>query len=379
VNRLLFSASISALLFLFMLTAYQETTNVSLDSAPHNTAPATDLVLQVTQVIEQKIPRYYSATGYTHTSQSIELSTSQSAIIREIHANEGDVVKAGALLVVLDETELMASIKQAKSAIKTASIRLKDRRFDFKNAKKLSESKVVPIDNLRKAKVKLDIAKSQLVQVQSELKRHEARQPYHRITSPIDARVIKRWVNQGDLASVGKPLLQLEAIEGLEFETAIPTQWLDKIHLGDRYPITLHYRDVVVDGNVSHIVHSTNRITQTSQIKLILDAKAVSGDKLISGLSGQIDFEISQNNHLLVPESSLITKAGVLGLFRLDNDSLAQFTPVKIERLLPMRAEKIKQQQRVVLSGISLNETIVLSPPKTLRDGMKITVKEEDQ
>tara|TARA_R110001599_G_C12273572_1_gene661768 strand:+ start:916 stop:2049 length:1134 start_codon:yes stop_codon:yes gene_type:complete len=364
-----------AVLVFTILSACKSDDNAVQGSLDQNIKNSEVISLHTIAAIEQKIPRYYSATGYTHISRSIEISTSQSATIRELHVNEGDVVKAGTLLLALDESELKTSIKHAKSAIQTAVIRLKDSRYDFNTAKRLSESKVVPVEAFRKAKVQLEIAQSQLAQAQSELKRHEARQPYHRITSPIDARVIKRWVNQGDLAVIGKPLLQLEAIQGLEFETAIPTQWLNKISLGDTYAIVLHYRDIEVTGKVSHIVHSTNRVTQTSQIKLVIDTQTSLEHKLTAGLSGQISFEIAQDNHLLIPESALVTKAGVLGVYRTDQESIARFTPVKIERSW---LTKTSEPQRVVLSGLLLGERVVLMPPKALHDGMKIDAIAED-
>lgn len=172
--------------------------------------------------------------------------------------------------------------------------------------------------------------------------------------------MVKRWVSQGDLANVGKPLLRLEAIKGLEFETALPAQWIDQIHVGDSYQLRLHHRKQLVTVNVSHIVHSTNRVTQTCQVKLSLPEV----DHLSAGLSGQIDFIIAQEKHRLIPQSSLITKAGVVGVFRLSKDNKAYFTPVKTERSW--------QHQQVILSGLEKDAWVVLNPPSSLRDGTPI-------
>ena len=319
--------------------------------------------VQTARVSQQAVPRYYSATGYTKIARTIEISTSQSGTIEKLEVDEGDAVKAGALLVVIDESELLTTIKQAKSSIKSAKINLKDRQLDFKASQQLRQSKVIPAEQLRKAQVQLDLANAQLIQANSELSRQQARKPYYRITSPIDARVVKRWVSQGDLAVIGKPLLQLEAIHGLEFETALPVQWIEQIKLGDAYQLKLHNTAAPVAATISHIVHSVNRTTQTCLVKLSL---ADSSD-LNAGLSGQLDFIIAKEKSLVVPESSLINKAGVQGVFRLDDNSKVQFTPVKTERLW--------QGQRLVISGLEQDESIVLDPPSGLRDGSKIALK----
>jgi len=321
-----------------------------------------ELTLLVSSIIVKDIPRYYSATGYTNFARRIELSTSQSGNIKQLNVNEGDLVKAGELLIIIDESELLSSIKQARSAVLSAKINLTDRQEDINTATRLRESQLIPADQLRKAQVQLDLAQSQLTQAQSELKRQQERKPYYRITSPIDARVIKRWINQGDLAVTGKPLLQLEAIKGLEFETSLPARWLNKINIGDNYPLKLHDSDEVIDAKISQIIRSTNRITQTNLVKLsIPDSKS-----LVAGLSGQIKFIIDLQKQLLVPESSLVNRAGVSGVFVVDNNHKARFNAVKTERKW--------QQYRVVLSGLQQGDSVVLNPLTSLRDGFTINV-----
>ena len=316
--------------------------------------------LPTTKIKIQDVPRYYSATGYTSIARTIEVSTSQSGTIKQLKVDEGDVIKAGALLIVIDESELFTAIKQAESSVKNAEINLKDREKDLTIAKDLRESQAVTADYLRKAQVQMDLANSQISQAHSELKRQKAKQPYYRITSPIDARVVNRWVSQGDLAVVGKPLLQLEAIKGLEFETALPVKWLDKIHIGDEYELRLHDFDKTFPAKISHIVRTANRVTQTCQVKL----SSQNSDNLTAGLSGQIDFIVATEKQLLIPETSLIKRAGVQGVFRLGANNQVIFTPVKTERMW--------KKQWVVLSGLKEGEVIVLTPSLNLRDGNKI-------
>jgi len=354
------------LIGLILLSACQDDTKTTVYNAPEKPT----LSLQIATATNQNVPRYYSATGYTTIARTIEISTSQSGTIKKLQVDEGDVVKAGELLIVIDESELLTTIKQAISTIKSARINLKDRQQDFNTSKRLRQSKVIPAEQFRKAKVQLDLANAQLVQANSELKRQKARKPYYRITSPIAARVVKRWVSQGDLSIIGKPLLQLEAIKGLQFETALPTQWLDQIHVGDTYKLQLYDSGLIgsnktetnkkIEAKVSHIIHSANRITQTCQIKLSLP----DSNRLSPGLSGQIDFIIAKEKKVLIPESSLIKRAGVQGVFRLNDRDAVQFTPVKTERRW--------QHQWVILSGLKSGESVVLNPPAKLRDGVRI-------
>ncbi|HID99039.1 MAG TPA: biotin/lipoyl-binding protein, partial [Thiotrichaceae bacterium] len=169
------------------------------------------LQLSVASVISQEVPRFYSATGYTY-ARRIKISSHQSGTIKKRLVDEGDVVKPGALLVVIDDAELLDTIEQAKSAVQSATIRLNDSQKEVKLAEKLRQSRAVSVEHLRKARVRLDLVRSKLVQAKAELRRQQAKKPYYRLTSPISARVVKRWIEPGDLAVAGKPLLELEAI-----------------------------------------------------------------------------------------------------------------------------------------------------------------------
>ena len=352
-----------ALLFaITMLLACSDDKHSELEK--QQVADPTSVILR--DVFYEMVPRYYSATGYTSVSRNIEISTSQSATINVLSVNEGDLVTKGELLISLDESELLTSIRQAESAMASARIRLKDFEHDLRNATQLEAKRVITVDQLRKSQVQHQLAEAQLEQAKSELERQLARKPYHKIESPIDARVVKRWVEQGDLAVIGKPLLQLEAVDGLEFETAIPAKWVNSLHIGDSYSLIIHNRQEPMKARVSQIVNSVDRVTQTCQVKLSL----LEPRKIEAGLSGQVDFIIAKDKHLLLETTALIKRAGVFGVFRVE-DSKAIFTPVNFERKW--------QSYYVVLSGLSEKDKVVVNPPTSLRDGEIVVSIEADK
>jgi len=311
------------------------------------------------QVTSSAVPMFYSATGYTNVSRIVEISTSQSATIHELKVEEGDLIEQGELLIVLDESELLTSIRLAENSIKSAQIQLTDLAHDHRNAKQLREKRVITLEQLRKAKVQHKLAETRLSQAENELEKQLARKPYHRINSPIAARVIKLWVEQGDLALIGKPLLQLEALGDLEFETALPSKWVNSLNIGDTYPLKMHNLNKPINAVISHIVNSVDRVTQTYKVKLALS----DSDSIQAGLSGQIDFVIGKEKHLLVNSSAIIKRAGVFGVFRA-HEGKARFTPVNTERRW--------QDYYVVLSGLNEHDQVITSSTEKLQDGTAI-------
>lgn len=350
---------LTLLIGLLCLSACQDATHLDRNTGTTQILPPT---LTIAAVTREPVPEYYHASGYTYQAENFVVSTSQTATITRLTIDAGDEVQAGDLLLTLDDSELSTALDQARAAEHTARIRLKDSQYEFDNDTRLSAANVIPVEELRKARVQLDIAQSQLEQAQSEVQRLESRRPYFRITSPIHARVSKRYAQQGDLALPGKPLLQLEAMEGIAFEITVPTQWLGRLNVGDSHAVHLHARpDLPVQGKISHIVQSTQRSTQTNPVRLILDAAPT----LSVGMSGQVSLELGQTPQLLIPETALVRRAGVSGVFRLDAEARVRFVPVAIER--PW------QDKRVILAGLNEADQVVLNVPDSLRDGQIIT------
>lgn len=307
------------------------------------------------RVGQNNVPLLYSAIGYIKASRSVDISTSQLAKIEILAVKEGDRIVRGDLLIDLERAELLASIKAAQEAIYAAEIYLNDVNTDLKKAQNLLKKNLISPEDVRKLRVKYDIAHTQLARAQQHLLSQKSREAYHVITSPIDGVVTKRWVEQGDMAIPGRPLIQLKTTESAEFETFIPAKWANKINIGEKHFIRLHHNNRVIEATVSHIVKNVDFQTQTVQIRLIIDAST----DIESGLSGKVDFIVDTQKQLLVAEDALVKRAGVFGVFKV-TDNRATFTPVNVERSW--------QGYRIILSGLKVGDEIIHEPSSKLRD-----------
>lgn len=312
------------------------------------------------EISRQPIPINYSSSGYTQSNETISISTYVSSRIQKISADEGDIVKKNDSLITLDDDEISYQIQLAKNQIKTAKISYEDSLEDLKNAKRLDKSSMIADNELRKAKVNVDLAQNRIKDSQSELKRLQTKLSYFHLSSPIDARVIKRYVHSGDTTSIGKSLLELESLNKIQFVTSLPSKWLTHIKVDDDYPIFIHQLKKEVIGTVSHIINKTNSDTQTATIKLDLQSKPL----INSGLSGVINFRVGEEQQILIPITTLVTMAGVKGVFRIDKDNQVKFTPVQTGRKW--------KGKFVVLSGLEINDRVITNPDDNIRDSSQI-------
>ena len=318
--------------------------------------------LHVGVVERREVPDFYQATGMVIASRSIDVMASEKGAITQLLIDEGDEVKAGDLLAVIDSASADLEIESAQSAIHQSRIRLEDKIKLKEMAAALRGTEgTFSEERYRKSKVEEDLARTSLEQATIKLKQAEARQPYHKLYAPEDGIIVRRSIERGEVVMVGTVLMQLEQKGWKEFEAMMPARWLTRIQKGDHYQVTLHGEDKEVDAVVTHVIPSVDRRTQMGRVKLRIDVQKV---EVLSGQSGQIDFVIGNRDQLLVPQNALVEKAGVQGAYRVDGSSRVRFTPVKTER--------VWGGKWVVQSGLHEGERVILDPPNELRDGVSV-------
>ena len=244
---------------------------------------------EIVSVKEQFIPKIYSAPGYTAALNKIEISSKYNGVITELFVEAGDIVKKDQLLLVIDEAINKQSIEQVKKEIEIAQVTVSDAKKDVNNFERLRKVQSVSEEKLRKARLLLAHSQSTLLKAKAKLIETKAATPYLRIKSPDNARIVKRLIDKGDLATSGSPLLHLEVLTPLVFETTIPVQWINKLSTEQSVKIKLnHFKEIT--ASITQIISSADPITQKCTVKLEL----ASSLNVPTGLLGQAQFIIDK-------------------------------------------------------------------------------------
>ena len=107
--------------------------------------------------------------------QDVEIRPKVSGFITKVCVKEGQAVKAGQLLFVIDNVTYEAAVRQAQAAVNTASASLNTAKLTYENSKKLFANKVIGSYELQSAQNSFESA-----QAQRRIKPFCARQPLHR-------------------------------------------------------------------------------------------------------------------------------------------------------------------------------------------------------
>lgn len=382
--------------------ALQKKTSSVLEAAPR--AEAAESAEQgIRKAIERvetvdvlkNFPAAYEIAGSVAADERIDIASRIPALIRELTVKEGDAVKAGDVLVRLDDTEIEAAVRAAEAKVRIAEAAARDAKLDAEKLSRLFQSGFISDFDLRKANLKRDAAKSDLEEAQSLLTQAKNQRAYAVLKSPIDGRIAKRLRRAGDLAAPAFPILVVESERAPRFEIHVPESRRASIAVGDRAAVSILDRSPV-GATVELVSASADPLTRTFLVRLKLDdavadasTKGRTSTAVFPGEFGRARFEMLPTERSAVPKSAIATRGGIDGVFVLrevsregvqdaeNHRAEAAFTWLRLGREALVKTDRGEVPVLEVLAGLKGGERLIDKPNPRLADGDAVEIQEK--
>lgn len=187
-------------------------------------------------------------------AQRIEIRSPVTAIIEQIHVDRGASVRAGQVLVDLDDGVEAAALGGARQrANSDAEVRVAQARVDyarekFRRRQDLVAQNFITTQERDEAQAELKVAEAELAVATdarrlaaAEVQRLEAMLRQRQLRAPFAGTVIERLQQPGELAFTGegaRPILRLAQTNPLRVEVVLPVALLGSIKAGREAEIT---------------------------------------------------------------------------------------------------------------------------------------------
>ena len=127
---------------------------------------------------------------------------------------------------------------------------------------------------------------------------------YAKITAPFDGVITRKLADVGDLATPGKPLLEMEDTKSLRLEADVPEAIIEHLELGAKFNVRIASQPNELEGVVSEIAPAGDPNSRTFVVKLDLPPSA----GLRAGQFGRVAIPVSETAALRVPASAVIER-----------------------------------------------------------------------
>jgi len=341
-------------------------------------AAAPPVVRDVALVQAQRaaIPDYVEAMGTVRAAQTSQLSSQIVATISAIRAAEGQRVRKGDVLIVLDDAQQQAGLDRASAAVNAArqDIAASDADYGLANStlaryQTLFERKSVSPHEFDQVQAQAKAAVAHRDQAQAGLAQATAAEAqarsalgYTRIRAPFDGVIAEKRADPGVLAAPGVPLLTIEDTHHFRMEVAVDEHDIGVIRLGAP-------ANVVVDalgefqGKIVQIVPAADPASRSFLVKVELPADA----RLRSGLSGHARFNCGERQAITIPREAVLDRGQLQAVYVVGPDKLADLRYVTLGKPADNRVE--------VLAGLQEGEWLVAQPGDRELAGRKIETR----
>jgi RND family efflux transporter MFP subunit len=153
----------------------------------------------VAKPVEQKVTRYFEATGNTAAINSANLVARVQGFLTEISYIDGAPAKRGDHLFTIEPEPYQLKLQQAQAAEAAAQATVVQTQADFERQQELVQRQAASKAAFDTATANRDNAKAKLLQAQADTKQAQINLDYTRVVAPFDGIVTARQVSIGEL------------------------------------------------------------------------------------------------------------------------------------------------------------------------------------
>lgn len=307
-------------------------------------------------------------SGIVSAKQTALISTKVMGYIDKIYVKQGDFVKRGQPLVIINSSDLKAKEAQSRAMIAEAEAAAKDAQRDYQRYQALHNEKSVSDKELENIALKNTSARAHLQMARQGLKEVRSMLAYTNIRAPFSGVVTQKMTDEGNMASPGTPLLSIEESGDLNITASVPESYITNVHTGEQVKIDIKSLHATINGMIKELSPSAAMTGGQYGVKIAISQKDKA--RLHPGMYAGIHIPNKAVQEgapqILVKKSSVVSKDQLTGIYVADKDSKAVLHWVRLG--------KETGNQVVVLSGISMTDCIIEHTDAKLHNGQKIIV-----
>lgn len=291
--------------------------------------------------------------------------------IRSIAVREGDTVKAGDVLAVVNADLQSEAVNQAQAGLE-AALANKDAAMDtLRRTEELAKAGSATQSQLQAAQTQARAAEAQARQASAGLGSASAQRSRAVVRAPIEGVVTQLTVEAGDMASPAQPLMTIVRDHRVKAVFRVPEREFFRVRPGMKVALRpLADASLEVEGTVAMKGSVIDRMTRTGLMEVHVDNAE---RKLVAGSSVRARVELGRREGvLLVPAEAIMLTAETERTGR----AIAFVTDGKTASRRDVKVGGRQGGEMEIVEGLKAGERLVVQGAHFLRDGSPVKVAE---
>ena len=312
---------------------------------------AAPYVVEVTKVKPQAFRETLFATGTLRARESVTLQTERAGVVKEIRFEEGKPVKAGEVLVVIDDSDLRAQLVSAKAQLELAAATEKRDRELLRTDRLVSEAAYEQsLANFHVAEAAVQLIEAQI---------HKTR-----IEAPFDGIAGLRRVSVGAYVTPGSIIGTFQDIGALKLDFTLPERYLANV----RNARTVNIKVAGVSDSLVGTIYALEPAIDVGTRSLLARAIMPNEEQqLLPGGFAEVEVVLGD-----IPDAILIPPIALIPGLKAQKVLVHRNGQVE-ERAVETGLRTADSVQ--IVKGLQAGDELITSGILQLRPGMKIQVR----
>ena len=317
-----------------------------------------------------------TANGYVVARTKASVAAKVPGRLAYLGVSEGSLVRKGEIIARIEGNDLAAALESAKASAGQADAELAQARSDLVRATALEARGVISTVELENARTKANALEAAARAARANARLAAATLENTNVRAPFDGTVLRKDAEVGEIVSPSSAggalsrtaIVTMADLSTLEVEVDVNEAYIARITNGQAARITLDaYPDTSFAASVRQVVPTADRQKATVLVKVSIEDR---DPRILPEMGARVDFvpegqsaaQAATPRRIYVPAAAIVD--GKVWLVEQGKAKSQSVTP------------GVQDGARVeVKDGLTGEETVIVSPPKGLKDGATVRVK----
>lgn len=321
--------------------------------------------VKVAPVTQEEVAQTRTVIGVLYYERVSDISTELAGLVESVEVNQGDTVKKGDPLVILNTEILDEEIIFQQSKLKQIELRIANVEKNYKRLERLYGKAGVSERERDNALFEYENAQIEKQATQATLQKLKIQKKRSVISAPFNGIILTKDVDSGSWVQPGRQLVSIGSIEDLFIRAPISESILRYIELGQQLPVTITAFGKELTGTLEDIDPVADMKTKNVYLKISIEPL----DLVAQNMTATVSVPASEKRQLsLINRASLVKFQGKDFVYTV-KDGKAAILPVNIVAYL---GDKVGVDNPYIVPGMP----VVTEGNERLRPDQPVTVGE---
>lgn len=306
----------------------------------------------------------------------VTITPQVSGQLMKICVTEGDVVKKGQVLFIIDQRDARLELESAQANLQAAIAQENSARIEYESNKNLYEKNIVSKYTYETAQNSYEQAKASVIQYRAQVNRAKVNLGYCTITAPVTGSIGEIPVRMGDQVSPSTYLTTVSGNANMDAEFSLPETVLsmmlnegfstDPNKLAKLSPeigfVMKNGTEYEHKGKITRATGVVNASTGTISLKATFPNPK---GQLYSGMQGSVVIPVKENAVMVIPQEAVVKLQDKQQVYKVKPDSTVTTVEVTTQDIFD-------GEHCIALTGLNEGDRIVTVGANNLHEGQKV-------